>query len=609
MSNITILWSMVGAFSLLLGVMYGLVWVMDRRASAHLAFACEALAIAGTVVIELHLMRATTAAEWGELVRWSQIPLCVRFISTVIFIRLYFGTGRLPLIWAVVALRVGILITGFVVDPNFNYSRIDSIEHIQFLGETVAVVGRAVPSGWQWIATLSTVCVLVFVLDASIQLWRQNTAAGRRRALVIGGATLLSTAIGIFYTQLMILGGLRVPVLLSLPYLIMLAAMAVEVSRDTLAASRLARELRDSEARLEVAASAAGLGLWTWDSEKSMFWSTNAAKSLLGLAPGERVDFERLRAMMDPDDLSRIEDVWRAAAASGVEAEIQFRIRLPDGSTRLLAGRGRSQADGSGKLTNIQGVLRDITEQDRARQENEELRREIAHAGRVSMLGTLSSSLAHELSQPLGAILMNAETAKELLKRPDANLEEVRHILDEIHRDDRRAAEVIEGLRNLLKRRKIDLVPVSIESIIDDVHTLVKSDAAVRGVKLLCSCEPGVGEINGDKVHLTQLLLNLVMNAMDAVGERPELARRVAVLASTGESGTVNITVEDSGAGIPPEELAKVFDPFFTTKPNGMGMGLSISRTIVEAHGGRIECRNGAHGGATFLVSLPAHSG
>lgn len=607
MINITILWSMVGSFSLLIGIMYGLVWVMDRKATAHLAFACEALAIAGTVVLELQLMRASTAAEWGELVRWSQIPLCVRFVSTVVFIRLYFGTGQWSLVWAVAFMRVGILVTGFLVDPNFNFSRIDSIEHIQFFGEQVAIVGHAVPSEWQWVATLSTVLVLAFVADASIKLYRKGTAAARRRALVIGGATLLSTAIAIFYTQLMILGGLRVPVLLSLPYLIMLAAMAVEVSRDTLAASRLARELRDSETRLEMAASAAGLGLWSWDSEKNVFWSTSVAKSMLGLAPADRVDFERLGSMLDPDDFARVGDTWRKAAASGIEAEVQFRIRLPDGSSRVLAGRGRSEEDASGKLTNVQGVLRDVTEQVRERQENEELRREIAHAGRVSMLGTLSSSLAHELSQPLGAILMNVETASQLLARPSPDLDEIREILVEIQRDDERASGVIEGLRDLLKRRKIHLVPVSIQQIIDDIRSLLKSDAAVRGVKLECVCDPDVPEIPGDKVHLTQLLLNLVMNGMDAAGERPEAERRVSVRASRAEAGRVEITVEDSGPGIPADAQREIFNPFFTTKPDGMGMGLTITRAIVEAHKGRVRCHNGAHGGAIFHVSLPAH--
>jgi PAS domain S-box-containing protein len=398
----------------------------------------------------------------------------------------------------------------------------------------------------------------------------------------------------------------RLPALLSPPYLIMLAAMTFELSRDTLRAPRLARELRDSEARLEIAASAAGLGIWTWDAVRARMWATAGACEMFGQRADEPLDIARMAAMIHPDEVARIESVWRNAAHRGTEEEVQFQITLPDGTKRWLLARGRSEADSRGTLTSIKGVVRDVTEQFRAREEIEELRRDLAHAGRVSVLGTLSSSLAHELSQPLGAILLNAEAGELLLQRPNPDLEEVRQILADIHRDDHRAAEVIDRLRSLLKHRKLDFSPVSVDGLLQDVASLLRSDAIARNVTLEYSSDPGLPLVRGDKVHLSQVLINLAMNAMDAVAEQPASRRRVVLRARGAEPGWVEISVTDSGPGVPENLLKKVFDPFFTTKAAGMGMGLSVSRTIVDSHGGRLWVENGVGGGATFLVALPA---
>jgi PAS domain S-box-containing protein len=606
MSFVTVIWSVVAACALLLAIMYGLVWAMDRQARASLAFSCEALAIVGSVIVELGMMHAATAEAWGEWVRWSQIPIFLRVTATVAFIRLYFGTGRSWLMWTIIAARGGILVTGFVVDPNFNFERIDSIGHIDFLGDSVTVVGQATAASWQWVATVTSVLVPVFIIDASLTLWRQGTADARRKVLVIGVATVLSSILGTIYAQLMILWGVRLPALLSPPYLIMLAAMTFELSRETLRASRLARELRESEARLEFAASAGGIGLWIWDFDKRRIWATSAAREIMGLAPEDPLEFEYLRGKIRPDDLEAMRKALEEATASGAERELHFRIVREDGRTRWINARGRCESNETGRPSLIRGVLRDVTEQVRAREEIEELRRDLAHAGRVSVLGTLSSSLAHELGQPLGAILLNTEAAELLLQRPDPDLDEIRQILADIRRDDSRAAEVIDRLRKLLRRRELDFASISVESLVQDVASLLRSDAINRHVTLTCSVDPGLPLVRGDRVHLSQVLINLVVNGMDAVSALPPGRRQVDVHARADGRGFIEIAVTDSGGGIQPALLAKIFEPFFTTKPDGMGMGLSVSHTIIDAHGGKLWAENGAQGGAVFLVTLPA---
>jgi two-component system, LuxR family, sensor kinase FixL len=606
-SYVTVIWSTVAACSLLLAITYGLVWALDRQAKASLAFTIEALSTVGSTVIELGMMYASTPQEWGEWVRWMQVPVAMRAVGLVAFIYYYFGTGRLWLIWTIIVTRTGIAVAGFFVDPNFNFSSIESIDQMTFLGEQVTVVGVAHASPYQWIATVSNFLVLAFVMDACLSLWRQGTRDARRKVIVIGGATFVAWALATLYTQLTILANVKLPGLLSPPYLIMLAAMTFELGRDTLRASRLARELKGSEARLDVAASAAGLGLWTWDARGNQLWATYRARAMFGLetSDSDKVDVERLRGIIHPDDIGRIRAVWQQAAAAGTEEEVQFRITLPSGVTRWITARGRSEADKYGNLTVVQGVLRDVTDQQRAREENEELRRELAHVGRVTVLGTLSSSLAHELSQPLGAIQLNTEAAELLLQRPNPDLAEIRNILADIQRDDRRAAEVIDGLRKLLKRRQLEFAPIAVEGLLHDVASLLKTDSITRNVALECMSDPGLPAIRGDRVHLTQVLINLIMNGMDAVADLPVALRRVTVTAHMQGLDSIEIDVIDSGTGIPAEIIARIFEPFFTTKASGMGMGLSVSHTIVDAHGGKLWAENAPAGGAVFRLTVP----
>jgi len=243
-----------------------------------------------------------------------------------------------------------------------------------------------------------------------------------------------------------------------------------------------------------------------------------------------------------------------------------------------------------------------------AEQEAQILRAEITHAGRVSMMGQLASGLAHEINQPLAAILRNAEAAELYMQHPSPDLDEIRAILADIRADDERAAQIIQRMRSLLKRRTLETRRLDVRSLVDEVAALVRVDAAARDVKLELDVPGDVPDVRGDRVHIQQVLLNLVFNGMDALhGARLE-HRRVGVTArahATSGARILEIGVDDAGPGIPTDRLAHIFDPFFTTKPNGMGMGLSISRTIVEAHGGRIWAENKSGGGAAFRFTLP----
>ena len=247
---------------------------------------------------------------------------------------------------------------------------------------------------------------------------------------------------------------------------------------------------------------------------------------------------------------------------------------------------------------------RQLRELERTRQHQAEL----AHVARVSNMGQLASSLAHELNQPLGAILRNAEAAELFLQDPSPDLDEVRAILADIRRDDQRAGAVIDRMRALMKRRPEERRSLDLNLLAGEVVALVRPDAEMRRVRLGLETSPTLPPVQGDRVQLQQVLLNLLLNAVDALSDHPAESPLVTVRTRPADT-MVEITVSDNGHGIAPDNLVRVFEPFYTSKPHGLLIGLAISRGIVEAHGGRLWAENDPGGGARFTFSLPVTEG
>ncbi len=238
--------------------------------------------------------------------------------------------------------------------------------------------------------------------------------------------------------------------------------------------------------------------------------------------------------------------------------------------------------------------------------EAQRLRQEMAHIGRVSAMGELTASLAHELNQPLTAILNNAHVAERLLAADVVNVEELRDILDDIVADDKRAADVIRRLRQLLRKGDLEYTSLDLNEVVADVARLVMSDAAIRNVSIRVEAAPGLPRVRGDRVQLQQVVLNLVLNGLDAMREPGGGDRTLVIRTFTdGDAGVVGVAVRDAGPGIAAKDAEHIFDPLYTTKAEGIGMGLAIARTIVDAHGGRLTAANNAEGGATFRFTLP----
>jgi signal transduction histidine kinase len=235
------------------------------------------------------------------------------------------------------------------------------------------------------------------------------------------------------------------------------------------------------------------------------------------------------------------------------------------------------------------------------------LRQDLTHIGRVSALGELTASLAHELSQPLTAILSNAQAALHFLDADAVELDKVREILCDIVADDKRAAAVISGLRALLKKGETEFVPLDLNEIVGAVAWLMRSDTIMRNVSMSLELASDLPKACGDRVQLQQVVLNLVLNGLEAMREPHEGARTLVIRTARDGAAALRVTVQDSGPGIAEKDLAHIFEPLYTTKSEGLGMGLAIVRTIVNAHGGAVGAENCSEGGASLRFTLPVH--
>jgi len=253
----------------------------------------------------------------------------------------------------------------------------------------------------------------------------------------------------------------------------------------------------------------------------------------------------------------------------------------------------------------IGGLLVQRTQRRRANAELQLKRDELAHATRAATMGELAASLAHELNQPLAAILSNAEAAEVFLGEEQPDLREVREILTDIRADDQRAGAIIRRMRSLLTKQPQEVAHVDLGQLVSETLDLVKARAGLEGVHLWFEAAPDLRPVHGDRVQLQQVILNLLLNAIEATASFADGSRVVRVRVSRDGRGWVWVAVRDAGPGIPPDQLDRVFEPFFSTKSGGMGMGLAIARSIVEGHGGRIIVENNPWGGAHFAFTIP----
>ncbi len=369
---------------------------------------------------------------------------------------------------------------------------------------------------------------------------------------------------------------------------------------------RAEEAVREREARISVAAESADLALWVVYPEQDAAWMSEKGRIIYGFRPDEKLTRDSLIKRAHPDDRNAVQAVLDRACAHFESFENEHRLALPFGHTRWVIMRGRCLQDEEGNLSEIIGVSIDVSSQKQSELQLQIQREQLAHLNRVALMGEMTASVAHELNQPLTAIANNAAAARRFLDRGNIDPALLRELLQDMVADSQRAAEVIRGIRAMVRKDKSVHSVLNLNAVIADTLRLLSADALLRETVITTEMDRSLPEVEAAPIQIQQVLINLIMNALDAVESRLPAHRRIIISTRAGEDEMAEVSVRDFGVGLPKDRPAKVFDHFFTTKQTGMGMGLTIVRSIIETHGGTISAENMPDGGARLSFRLPA---
>ncbi|WP_439394622.1 PAS domain S-box protein [Bradyrhizobium sp. PMVTL-01] len=381
------------------------------------------------------------------------------------------------------------------------------------------------------------------------------------------------------------------------------------VARDITDRKRADEARRLSETYLAAAETLSKMGSWAWRpaANEITHWS-KGRYHLFGFDPAGGIpSLEAVIERIHPGDRA----VWlesRSVVARGGETDFDFRIVLPDGTTKQVHAIGRPILNQSGEVVEVMGAAVDVTDQRQAQEERERLRQlelDLAHMSRVSIMGQLTASLAHEILHPIATARNNARAGMRFLEMSPPNLAEVMEALGCIVRDADRAKDIIGRIRDHIKKAPPRIEPFDVNEAIDEVLVMVRGAIDKNRVSVRTSLADQMPCVHGDRVQLQQVFLNLILNALDAMSSAEEEARELTISSEPSPTGGILIAVRDSGPGIDPEHLDQIFKPFHTTKSSGLGMGLSICRSIIDAHGGRLWAEANQPRGAVFQFTLP----
>ncbi len=585
----------------MLGLMHLLLWLNDRRSVSYALSVLMSFAAATVALVELSLLNTLSVPEYSRLLQWQNLWVCVLLVSMVWLVYAHLGTARRWLAATITAMWSLTLVVNFAYPASVVFSEISELRRISTFRDESFTLAIGIANPWKLLPDLATVVILLYVIDAANRSWRRGA---RRPAGLFGGSVVLFMVLAGIHAPLVDAGVVATPYMVSFAFLAIVLAMSYELVSDAVRVSRYARQIEANERR--------------W---RSLLQKVQLA--IVGVTPGGEIDyvnpfFERISgygandilgrpatALAPPADLQKLERALQQAGQGDPEPHSEWTLLCANGEQRKMVWSSVSLFDGEGAVSGFLGIGEDVTERLRSRAELQRTQREIERLRRVGALGELASALAHELNQPLTAILSNAQAARRFMAGGDPDLGELREIIDDIIRDDKRAGEVIHSMRAMVRKGEIDRESFAVDAAIEEVISMLGSELDGQGITIILDFDPALPEVQAGRVEIQQVMMNLVLNAANAMTQTPAGQREIKI-AACGDGDGVRVTVHDTGRGLEPEEQGRLFDPFFTTRPEGLGMGLAICRRIIDSHGGRIWARDGKRGGAAFSFTLPA---
>jgi PAS domain S-box-containing protein len=388
-----------------------------------------------------------------------------------------------------------------------------------------------------------------------------------------------------------------------------LTEIATHIAGIAIERQRQQEILREREARISLAAESGDLAFWILYPEQNTAWMSDKGRRIYGFDSKLPLTCDLILSRVHPDERTAVKTAYDRSCALYGTFESEHRLLLPYGKTRWVIMRGRCLKDQEGNLLETIGVTLDVSAQKQADLQLQVQREEMAHRNRVSLMGEMTASFAHELNQPLTAIANNASAARRFLEHGNIDPALLQQLLQDMVADSQRAGEVIRGIRSLVRKETSVHTLLDLNSVITETVRLVSTDVLSRESVVATELDPQLPQVSATLVQIKQVLLNLIINALDAMEGLPPAERRIIIRTRSDKGDVVEVSVRDFGTGLPKDQPDKVFDHFFSTKQKGMGMGLTIVRSIIEAHGGTIVAENAPDRGARMVVRLPAARG
>jgi two-component system, LuxR family, sensor kinase FixL len=385
-----------------------------------------------------------------------------------------------------------------------------------------------------------------------------------------------------------------------------LTEIATHIAGIAIERQRQQEILREREARISLAAESADLAFWILYPERNTAWMSEKGRRIYGFDSNLPLTCDLILSRVHPDERRAVKTAYDRSCALYGTFESEHRLLLPYGKTRWVIMRGRCLKDEEGNLLETIGVTLDVSAQKQADLQLQVQREEMAHRNRVSLMGEMTASFAHELNQPLTAIANNASAARRFIERGNIDPALLQQLLQDMVADSQRAGEVIRGIRSLVRKETSVHTLLNLNEVITDTVRLVSTDVLSRESVVTTELDPQLPQVKATLVQIQQVLLNLIINALDAMEGLPPPERRIIVSTRSDKGDVAEVSVRDFGTGLPKDQPDKVFDHFFSTKQKGMGMGLTIVRSIIEAHGGTIVAEDAPERGARMIVRLPA---
>ncbi len=599
---LVVMWSMLTAVCVLLSLVQGMVWLHDRSQLTYALSAIMAAGAAAVAALELIAMRTSDVDVYQTLLFWLNIAIVTILIPMVWFVHIRLRTGMRWLAILITAIWGGGLLVNIFLPGNLTFSEISAITKNKTLwGEPYSLPVGTENQPYKSIVDFASLLILVYVSHATIAAFRKGA---RKRAIVVGGSILAFIIIGGIHTPLVDAGLVKTPYMISFAFGAISFALCLDLVDSALVASRSQREIETRELRWRNLLENINLAVVGIDSGNKINFMNPFALKLTGYEM-DQLTGQPVSSLV-PESLRHDLESRLAQASPGEKfTRLQYPTRSATGAIRLINWSAVELRDSQGASDGMLAIGDDVTQSIGLEEKLRSTQREMERLTHAIILGELASAIAHELNQPLAAILSNAQAARRLMSADPPDTEEVKAIVEDIILDDKRAASVIDRMRALFTGGENEKEQFDVNEAILEVISLLSSEFDAGTVRVSTELARDVGNITAGKVEIQQVIMNLLINAKRALGELEIGERRVKII-SERRGDEVSILVEDNGPGIPADKIDKIFDPFFTTKKDGIGVGLGISKRIAETHGGSLAVQRTSQDGACFLFSLPA---